>query len=109
MAEHVRHPGAGVATRANIIGTRPIGVPVEPEAMSEPTAAYDRELDVREVDGEPFHDIMAALGELGAGETLLLVNSFEPEPLYAVIEQQGFTYDTTRVADDEWHIAVTAP
>ncbi|MFB6352852.1 MAG: DUF2249 domain-containing protein [Halobacteriales archaeon] len=75
--------------------------------MSEKPATFDRELDVREIDGEPFDDIMAALDDLAAGETLRLVNSFEPEPLYSVIEARGFTYDTTRVADDEWHVAIT--
>lgn len=63
-------------------------------------------LDVREIDGEPFDDIMAALGTLEDGETLLLLNSFEPKPLYNVLEQRGFTHETTQ-ADGEWRIAIT--
>lgn len=66
----------------------------------------DRELDVREIDGEPFGDIMAALKELPAGESLLLINSFEPEPLYNVIEQRGFEYETANPAEDEWYIRI---
>lgn len=75
--------------------------------MVENAASYDYELDVRDIDGEPFNDIMAALDELSADETLLLINSFEPEPLYAVMEDRGYTYDATHVAEDEWRIAIT--
>jgi uncharacterized protein (DUF2249 family) len=66
----------------------------------------DHELDVREIEGAPFDPILAALEDVGDGETLLLVSSFEPEPLYDVLEQRGFTYRTERVADDEYHVAV---
>lgn len=66
----------------------------------------DRTLDVREIDGEPFTDIMSALEELEGAETLLLINSFEPKPLYGVLEQRGFDYETAEVSDDEWHVAI---
>jgi len=71
----------------------------------EPTEA-DRRLDVREVDGEPFDDIMAALNELEADESLLLINSFEPEPLYDVLEQRGFTYQTANPELDLWYVEI---
>lgn len=64
------------------------------------------ELDAREIAGEPFTDIMAALEDLAEDEQLVLVNSFEPEPLYDVLERRGFTYQTTRVADDEWRVTI---
>jgi len=66
----------------------------------------DHVLDVREVDGPPFDDIMAALDELDGEETLLLKNSFEPEPLYDVIEQRGFVYETTQHEPDIWHVQI---
>lgn len=47
----------------------------------------DKRLDVRDIDGEPFDDLTAALDNLSADESLLLVNSFEPEPLYNVLTQ----------------------
>ncbi|MDY7083131.1 MAG: DUF2249 domain-containing protein [Halobacteria archaeon] len=53
---------------------------------------HEHQLDAREID-EPFDDIMAALSELDEGDTLTLVNSFEPEPLYNVLENRGFTYE----------------
>lgn len=67
----------------------------------------DRRLDVREIEGEPFGDIMAALDDLPDGESLLLINSFEPEPLYEVLEDRGFEHETANPAPGEWHVAVT--
>jgi uncharacterized protein (DUF2249 family) len=64
-------------------------------------------LDVRDVDGEPFGDIVAALDDLEDGATLELVNSFEPVPLYDVLSDRGFAYETERVAADEWRVRIT--
>lgn len=66
----------------------------------------DRRLDVREIDGEPFGDIMAELEALPDDETLLLINSFEPEPLYQVLEERGFQYETTSDGSDVWYIEI---
>lgn len=65
-----------------------------------------RELDVRDVDGEPFGQIMTALGQLEDGETLLLINSFEPVPLYDVLAERGFAYEPERISEDEWHVRI---
>jgi len=73
------------------------------EAFGDP----DRRLDVREIDGEPFEDIMAALDELPEEESLLLINSFEPEPLYDVLEDRGFEHETANPAPGEWHVEIT--
>lgn len=66
----------------------------------------DTVLDVRETEGEPFGDIIAALQELDDGSTLELVNSFEPKPLYDVLKSRGFAYESEQVADDEWHVRI---
>lgn len=63
-------------------------------------------LDVRDVDGPPFPVIVSALDDLDDDETLTLINSFEPEPLYEVLEERGFEYRTEAVADDEWRVHV---
>ena len=63
-------------------------------------------LDVRRIEGEPFGDIIAALEDLDPDASLLLVNSFEPEPLYAVLTDQGFTYESRQVDSDEWHVEI---
>ena len=65
-----------------------------------------RELDVRDVDGEPFGHIMDALDDVGESEGLRLVNSFEPVPLYDVLTKRGYQYDTEQVADEEWHVTI---
>jgi len=66
-----------------------------------------RTLDAREIDGEPFGVIVAALEELPDGETLELVNSFEPEPLYGVLADRGFDHETEHVADDEVRVYIS--
>lgn len=74
--------------------------------MSLEPADADRRLDVREIEGEPFGEIMAALEDLPADESLLLINSFEPEPLYDVLEREGFTHETTNPDPDRWHVQI---
>ena len=71
------------------------------------TPDADRTLDAREVDGEPFGAIVDALTDLPEDETLVLVNSFEPEPLYDVLADRGFDHETERVADDEVRVFIT--
>lgn len=76
--------------------------------MSAEPMDVDRRLDVRDIDGEPFGDIMSALDDLAADESLLLVNSFEPEPLYDVIERRGFTYETANPEPGLWYVEIEA-
>ncbi|PAU84785.1 hypothetical protein CK500_04505 [Halorubrum salipaludis] len=66
----------------------------------------DTVLDVRDRDDPPFPVISDALDDLGPNETLLLVNSFEPEPLYDVLADRGFDHETERVDDDEWRVTI---
>ena len=69
----------------------------------------DEILDVREIDGPPLFDILNALAALDEGETLLLINDFEPIPLYDVLDERGFEHATEEVADAEWHVEITNP
>lgn len=68
---------------------------------------YDEILDIREVDGQPFSDIVGLLDDLGQGEKLLLVNSFEPVPLCAVLSDRGLEHETTQVSENEWHVEIS--
>jgi uncharacterized protein (DUF2249 family) len=70
------------------------------------TDGYAQTVDARAIDGEPFSDIMAAINSLADDETVLLINSFEPKPLYPVLSRKGYEYDTTQV-DDEWRVAIS--
>jgi len=65
-----------------------------------------RELDAREIDGEPFGAITSALDDLGDDDRLVLYNSFEPEPLYEVLDRRGFDHETEEVAPDEWRVEI---
>jgi hypothetical protein len=69
-------------------------------------ADADRRLDARQIDGEPFSATATALDAPGPDEPLLLVNGFEPEPLYGVLEDRGFAYETTTPEPDRWHVAI---
>lgn len=65
------------------------------------------ELDVRQYHGEgrdPFQDIMAAVEDLVTGDCLILKNTFEPLPLYAVLGGQGFTHAATTDLTGTWTI-----
>jgi uncharacterized protein (DUF2249 family) len=75
--------------------------------VSPTRSAPDRSLDVREIEGEPFGDIMAALEELPIDESLLLINSFEPEPLYNVLEDRGFEYEAENPEPEVWHVEIS--
>lgn len=66
----------------------------------------DEVLDVRAIDGQPFGPIMTALGALSEGETLLLINSFEPEPLYGVLTKRGFEYEPEQRGPDLWYVRI---
>jgi len=92
------------ARRANVIGERFIST--HPKSLDMSASEADARLDVREIDGEPFEDIMDALDRLDGGERLRLVAPFEPEPLYEVLTQRGFTYETAQ-ADEVWHVDIT--
>ena len=64
-------------------------------------------VDVREdirAGREPFERIMAAVGSLADGEELLLINEFEPVPLYEVMSTRGFSHETERRPDGEWRV-----
>ena len=66
----------------------------------------ERTLDVREIDGPPFSDIMAELDALGESEQLRLIVGHEPAPLYGVLEERGFTYESEQSETDEWHVRI---
>lgn len=68
------------------------------------------ELDVRsyhERGEEPYDAIISTVEALGDTEQFLLVNSFEPKPLYAVLKKRGFTHVTMDMGNDEWRVLFT--
>ncbi|WP_226482985.1 DUF2249 domain-containing protein [Natrinema amylolyticum] len=70
------------------------------------TKSTDRTLDVREIDGPPFDDIVAALEDLEAEHRLRLIAPFEPEPLYEVLDDRGFTHESEEREGGVWHVLI---
>ena len=65
------------------------------------------ELDVRPLlarGEEPFFTIMEATRSLGPEDVLLVINQFEPVPLYGVMEQRGFRHRTERGSEGEFRV-----
>ena len=55
------------------------------------------ELDVRPILGsgkDPFMDIMEKVKGLNDDETLMIINTFEPVPLYSVLAKKGYGHKT---------------
>lgn len=77
-----------------------------PATTGPATGDRTRVLDAREVDGPPFDAIMTALADLDSDERLVLLNGFEPAPLYDVLERRGFAFETERVVADEWRVTI---
>lgn len=55
---------------------------------------------------EPFVKTMEALDTLPEGEKLLLLLYREPHPLYKVLNQNGYRYDTEMVPDGTFEILI---
>ncbi len=72
--------------------------------------AFHRELDVRADIAEgkdPFRKIMEQLDSLKTGETLLLINSFEPVPLIRIVQDRGYSAKVVIREEDEVYTYIT--
>lgn len=72
--------------------------------------ATSTELDVSHYHAEgrePFDDIMAAAGRIAPGDALVLVNTFEPVPLYAYMAANGFSHAARQEGAERWVITFT--
>lgn len=56
---------------------------------------------------EPFGDIMAAAAHLGPGDSLRLINTFEPVPLYGIMNAEGFAQEARQEGESRWVITFT--
>lgn len=75
--------------------------------MANPPGGPELVLDVRHYHAEgrePFGDIMAAVARLRPGQKLVLLNTFEPLPLYGVMESKGFRHSAEQTPDGNWRI-----
>lgn len=73
--------------------------------MTHPKSAYV--LDARFMEPpEPFVKTMAMLATLKEGERMLLQLYREPHPLYRVLRQDGYTYETELLDDGTFEILI---
>lgn len=70
--------------------------------MAEPLTLDVRE-DLRK-GGEPLPRILQVVGQLSAGQSLRLLVTFEPLPLYAVLGRKGFGHRAVRHAEGDWEV-----
>ncbi len=93
---------------------------VEPnpvQDLAESTAAtnkpsFDHQLDVRQslaAGADPFKLIMKSLMEIGKGQTLLLINSFEPVPLMKILKAKGYRIAVIHEHNDLVQTYITKP
>ncbi len=75
--------------------------------MSKQMTDNNPELDVREIEGPPFSHIMSALDDLSPDKSLRLIAGFEPVPLYDVLEEKGFVYETEQQSPEKWEVLIS--
>jgi uncharacterized protein (DUF2249 family) len=69
-----------------------------------------RTLDVRAMianGGQPFPEVMSAVGELADGESLRLITPFLPSPLIERLQGDGFRAAPERRGDGAWQTTFT--
>ena len=74
----------------------------KPEFLNDLSSLKIKELDVRPIINEgkdPLSAIMSFAKTINDDETFLLINSFEPIPLYTVLGKKGFNHFTENLAD----------
>ncbi|MGH6956219.1 MAG: DUF2249 domain-containing protein [Caulobacteraceae bacterium] len=65
------------------------------------------DLDVRPIlkaGGEPFQEIMQAVGALGPGQGLRLLATFKPVPLFGVLGSKGFSHEERELGGGDWEV-----
>jgi len=68
------------------------------------------ELDVRPIlrgGGEPFSAIMAAVDALAPGQSLRLLATFKPIPLFHVLGNRGFEPSAREIGNGDWEVIFT--
>lgn len=75
------------------------------------TREYDQVFDARPLlatGNDPFQQIMEQLKSIRAGQTLLLINSFEPAPLIKILASRRYVISVLRKAPDLVETYITA-
>lgn len=62
-----------------------------------------KKIDVRGVQGNFFPGLKMQAAKMAVGEGMEIIQSFEPIPLYEVLEDLGFEHYTEKLAEAEYH------
>ncbi|HEV2456052.1 MAG TPA: DUF2249 domain-containing protein [Verrucomicrobiae bacterium] len=74
--------------------------------MNKETVTLDVREDLRS-GREPFSKIMRTVSDLQPEQSLLLIAPFEPVPLFAVLEEQGFAHEASEIGKGHWEVLFT--
>ena len=61
-------------------------------------------VDVRHIQGSFFEGLKKRAEALEVGEGLHIIQTFEPHPLYAVMEDLGYEHHTEQRGEAEFHV-----
>ena len=61
-------------------------------------------VDVRHIQGSFFEGLKKRAEALEVGEGLHIIQTFEPHPLYAVMESLGYEHHTEQRSEAEFHV-----
>ncbi len=67
----------------------------------------EQTLDLRGITGNFFEGLKKQVMKLGQGESITIIQSFEPLPLYEVMEQLGFSHSCEKTAEHEYRVRFT--
>lgn len=85
---------------------------IDSQKTGDPAALdYDQVLDARPVlasGNDPFQQIMTKLKSISPGQTLLLINSFEPAPLIKILKSREYMVSVVRKSLDLVETYITA-
>lgn len=73
------------------------------ENWKEKTSEF-KTIDVRNLQGNFFPGLQKQAKTAKVGEGLEIIQTFDPHPLYAVLESLGFEHHTEQTAENEFHV-----
>ncbi|NCI46276.1 DUF2249 domain-containing protein [Sediminibacterium soli] len=103
---------AKLRPRGFVVGDEDVFSPPaeKPGKITVPDRPFDLRLDVRadiENGHDPFRKIMHSVSALEPGQTLLLINLFEPVPLIRLLRDKQYTAETVQASENEVHTYIS--
>ncbi len=108
----VRHGAQPAALPAGLPSARgrPLSSALATMESKTMTAPSLPTLDVRDIlkaGGEPFSKIMQTVDALAPGQSLRLLATFKPVPLFGVMAQRGFGHTEREIGGGDWEVIFT--